>query len=353
MSGVQTGGVAASPSVGVVRWLYDAKFDLTLIGVTAAWALGAGLCVSIDPSLFLPILALDIWLLGYQHVVATFTRLAFDADSFRANRFLVVQLPILVAASTIAASLALGSWIIATVYLYWQWFHYTRQSYGISRMYLRKAGRHVPSRDLPTFGVIYLVPLVGILRRSAQQPDLFLGMPVKCPPVPIQALYVVALLAGACLLVWLIREGAAYVRGETDGLYASYVLSHVAVFTTGYLLISNIDHGWLVLNIWHNAQYVMIVWMHNNNRFHQGVDPRHRFLSTISQRRHAPAYFLVCIGLATVLYLAVQQGLSLLANQMISASLVGYMIINFHHYIVDAIIWRRRRVGVLQRSPAT
>ena len=130
-------------------------------------------------------------------------------------------------------------------------------------------------------------------------------------------------------------------------------MSHVAITVISYIVVTDVTRGWLFINIWHNAQYVMIVWMHNNNRFHQGVDPRHRFLSTISQRRHAPAYFLVCIGLATVLYLAVQQGLSLLANQMISASLVGYMIINFHHYIVDAIIWRRRRVGVLQRSPAT
>ena len=238
------------------------------------------------------------------------------------------------------------------MYLYWQWFHYTRQSYGISRMYLRKAGRTVPSTDLPTFGVIYVVPLLGILRRSVQNPDHFLGMQLSALPVPPQALLPVAVLAAASFLIWAVREAAAYARGDTDGLYACYVLSHVAVFTTGYLLIFDIDRGWLVLNIWHNAQYVLIVWMHNTNRFRDGVDPAHPFLSTISQRRHAPLYFAVCIGLATVLYLAVQHGLSLLASQMISASLAGYMIINFHHYIVDAIIWRRRRMIGPQKSSA-
>ncbi|NJR71545.1 MAG: alpha/beta fold hydrolase, partial [Synechococcales cyanobacterium CRU_2_2] len=33
----------------------------------------------------------------------------------------------------------LGLWSIVTLYLYWQWFHYTRQSWGISQVYRRKA----------------------------------------------------------------------------------------------------------------------------------------------------------------------------------------------------------------------
>ena len=60
---------------------------------------------------------------------------------------------------------------MATVYLYAQWFHYTRQSYGISRMYLRKAGAFPQTRDVVLDGVIYALPLWGILYRSYQQPD--------------------------------------------------------------------------------------------------------------------------------------------------------------------------------------
>ena len=54
--------------------------------------------------------------------------------------------------------------------LYAQWFHYTRQSYGISRMYLRKAGAISAWRDFVLDGVIYALPLWGILYRSYQSP---------------------------------------------------------------------------------------------------------------------------------------------------------------------------------------
>ena len=42
--------------------------------------------------------------------------------------------------ATVSAVALLGVWILPTVYLYWQWFNYTRQSYGVERIYRRKAG---------------------------------------------------------------------------------------------------------------------------------------------------------------------------------------------------------------------
>ena len=128
-------------------WLRNPQFDFTLIVVVASWALAAGAAIVVQPSLFWPILFLDVWLLGYTHVVSTFTRLAFDRESFRQHRMLLIPLPVVVAAFTIGIALVVGEWLVATVYLYAQWFHYTRQSYGISRMYLRKAGAVPASRD--------------------------------------------------------------------------------------------------------------------------------------------------------------------------------------------------------------
>jgi len=344
--------VSAPSRVPVAPWLRDPPFDLTFIGATAAWAIGAGAAVVLNPQLFLPILALDVWLLGYQHVVATFTRLVFDSESLRAHRALVIELPVIVAVCTIAVAWLVGPWIIATLYLYWQWFHYTRQSFGVSRMYLRKAQRTLPANDVATFGVIYLLPLWGILRRSHQHPARFLGLDIVCLPVPTPVLYVSAALALASVVLWVAREARLWSLGQQNSPYACYVLSHMAVFTAGYLLIDDINTGWLVLNIWHNAQYVLVVWMYNSNRFRRGVDPGHRFLSTISQQNNIALYFAVCVGLATVLYLSIQQGLSIFAGKVMGASLTAYMIINFHHYVVDAIVWRSRRSAASQRVAA-
>ncbi len=74
------------------------------------------------------------------------------------------------------------------------------------------------------------------------------------------------------------------------------MLSHFTVFFVGYVLIDDLNHGWLVINVWHNAQYIVFVWMYNANRFKDGVDPGAKFLSTLSQERNAWLYFLVCFG---------------------------------------------------------
>ena len=71
-------GTAVGPG-----WLSGPRFDSHFIGTTAAIAILAGLIVAAQPGLFLPLLFLDLWLLGYHHVVSTYTRLCFDADSLR------------------------------------------------------------------------------------------------------------------------------------------------------------------------------------------------------------------------------------------------------------------------------
>ena len=309
----------------------------------AGWALAAGVAVVMEPYWFWPILFLDVWLLGYTHVVSTFTRLAFDRESFRQHRMLLVPLPIVVAGFTLAVALLVGEWLVATVYLYAQWFHYTRQSYGISRMYLRQAGAVPASRDLVLDGVIYVLPLWGILNRSHQQPASFLSLPIYTFPVPSALLWVVGAVATMSVVLWVAREVRVFGRRRPDAPHSAYVASHIAIFSAGYLLIADINTGWLVLNIWHNLQYVLIVWMFNARRFAKGVDPQRRFLSTISQPRNVVLYALVCWAIATALYFNIDWVLALASQSVLPLSLLVYMTINFHHYVVDAIIWRRPR----------
>jgi hypothetical protein len=332
--------VSHAPSLA---WLRSPQFDFTLIVVIAGWALAAGVAVVVEPSWFWPILFLDVWLLGYTHVVSTFTRLAFDRESFRQHFWLLIPLPLVVAAFTVAVALLVGEWLVATVYLYAQWFHYTRQSYGISRMYLRKAGAGPASRDLVLDGVIYALPLWGILSRSHQQPTSFLSLPIYTFPVPSALLYVVGTVATVSVVLWVARELRVFGRRRPDAPHSAYVLSHIAIFSAGYLLIADINTGWLVLNIWHNLQYVLIVWMFNASRFEKGIDPQRRFLSTISQPRNVVLYALVCWAIGTALYFNIDRVLALVSHSVLPLSLLAYMTINFHHYVVDAVIWRRPR----------
>ena len=345
-------------------WILGRSFDMIFIAGVALLALAAGLFVQRLPTLFYPVLLADLWLLGYHHVIATFTRLTFDSESFREHRFLVVGLPWFVLAATVGLMWAAGAWAIATIYFYWQWFHYTRQSYGIAKVYLRKA-EFTPFESRITIWSLYLVPVFGILYRSQQPGSDFLGLRIKKLPhllyeycsIPIAysfswtsyAAVVAAAAAAIVSAIWIGLLANRIQRQQTiPAPLLLYVCSHFAVFFTGYYLIEDIDHGWLVLNIWHNAQYILFVWWFNTNRFGSSQPERSTFLSRISQKslKSVISYFAVTLCLSTVIYFTIERIMNLQRFVAIPASiLVTFQAINFHHYIVDGIIWKRKRTS--------
>jgi len=337
---------AALPTAG---WLRGPAFDLALIGGVAGLAVAAGTSVSLRPEWFAPILFLDLWLLGHPHVAATFTRLAFDAASLREHRLLMLGLPWLVVAVTFAVGRTLGLGALATTYLYWQWFHYTRQGYGIARIYGRKAGLPEAKHMRSTIALLYAVPLWGILHRSWQDPERFLTLPVACLPTPRLAVALAAGASAAALLVWILEQARAARAGRLHLPLVLYVVSHTAVFATGYVAIRHIDHGWLLLNVWHNAQYLLFVWHYNHKSLQGRPVPAGRLPAALDRARgrSLPAFGLLCVGLGSIVYggVALVLGLDPVAAVPVAAVVV-YQTINFHHYIVDGLIWKVRRPGV-------
>lgn len=329
-------------------WLRGATFDLTYVAGISLIALFAGFIVVTNPRLFPAIFVLNTWLLGYHHVVSTFTRLTFDRDSFNENKFLITWLPLIVLGGVAVACIVLGGWVLTTIYLYWQWWHYTRQSYGVSRIYQRKAGM---SNDLLNKLVIYSVPVWGILHRSYQAPEQFLFTEVRVVPVPLWLVAVAGALTIVVLGWWVAQTMKSLVLGSFSLAHTLYICSHLVIFGVGYLAIDDINHGWLVLTVWHNCQYILTVWMFNNNRFRNGVDSRNRFLSFISQRGRILTYFAVCLLISTVLYSALQLSLNwlvLATATSLPLFAIAFQAINFHHYLVDAVIWKVRRKPVRQ-----
>ena len=329
-------------------WLRGITFDSTYILGIASLAIASGWIVVSNPSLFWKIFVLNAWLLGYHHVISTFTRLTFDKQSLNEHRFLVTWLPLIVLAAVVVACIAIGSWLLTTVYLYWQWWHYTRQSYGVSRIYQRRAGLN---NDLLHKLVIYALPVWGILHRSAQAPEQFLFTEVRVVPVPIWLESVAGTFAVAVLGWWILRTIRDWFSNNLSVAHTLYLSSHLVIFGVGYLAIENINHGWLVLTIWHNCQYILTVWMFNNNRFKNKVDSKHRFLSYISQNSKVATYLAVCLLLSTVVYATLQYSLGWIAIATATSLplfAIVFQAINFHHYVVDALIWKVRRKPIQQ-----
>jgi hypothetical protein len=342
--------LAGNQASGVARahwgFLRGARFDTAFIVGVAALALLSGALVARLPQLFTMVLLCDLWLLSYHHVIATFTRIAFDRASFHQHRFAVLVLPAIILAATIAAVKLIGVWVVPTIYFYWQWFHYTRQSYGISRIYQLKTETYRTKKDRLGEAMLYLVALVGVLHRSAEGSHNFLGTEVRLLPVPPLLVWVVGVAAGAAVLSWVARELRNACTGKLQSAHALYLGSHVVIFAVGYLVIPNIDLGWLVVNIWHNGQYLLLVWMFNNNRFKDGPSPAHRFLSWISQTRRWPFYLAACLAITTAFYGALAGLTAAFTSSTLPVLLIVYQVVNFHHYVVDARIWKVRRKPV-------
>jgi hypothetical protein len=331
---VTTVNAAASSS----GWLRSREFDLGFIAVIAGMGLFSGFAVTLNPQLLVPIMLADLWLLGYHHVVSTFTRLTFDRESFRTHRFIVLYLPPMVLAGVLAMYLGLGLWSIITLYFYWQWFHYARQSWGVSQVYRRKAGG-IAGDNLTVMQIaFYLLPLWGILHRSYQAPETFLTMPIKVLPVAGLLVDAVGIAAVAGVAWFAVTRLLLWWQGRLPLAHTLYVSTHFLMFFAGYIAIDDISAGWLTVNIWHNAQYILFVWMFNNNRFKGGIEPQAKFLSYISQTRNYWLYFLVCVGISTTVYLSLASTAATLPIMVIS-----FQILNFHHYIADSIIWKVRR----------
>ena len=331
--------VTTEPGAG---WLRSARFDLNFIVGTFVLAAVTGWVVVLDPRLFAPVLALDIWLLGQHHVVSTFTRLCFTKQDLARYRFLVFYLPPMVFAVALAAGLGIGWWVLGTTYFYWQWFHYTRQSWGISQMYRRQANGAADENEIVSKLAFYLPPLWGILHRSWQAPTEFLGLDFRVLPVSGIVVDIVGAAAVAALAYWIVLRVAAWRRGRFAPVQTLYIASHHLVFFVGYLLIEDITHGWIVLNVWHNLQYILFVWLQNNKRFRNGIDASAHFMSTLSQSNHIMRYALVCFGFATLGYIAIRVAGGAMGDVGLPLVVIIYQTINFHHYIVDGIIWRSK-----------
>lgn len=319
-------------------------FDGMLIFGTLALALSGGITAWLVPALFLPILFLDLWGLGYHHVIATYTRLGFDRRSRQEHRFLIYVLPILVLLGVLAMIALIGIWAVPTLYFYWQWFHYTRQSYGISKAYRRKAKIEDDSPQWLQQAMFYGIPVWGILHRSATAPDRFLGLDFQAIPVPLWLSDVVGVIALGLLAWWLIDRFRAFRYGRLSVMHTAYVASHFVVFLIGYRLIPELDQGWLIVNIWHNAQYLLFVWLFNRNRYKGGVVAEARALSWVAQPGRAWAYFGLCLLLSTAIYLSIDETLAIVAASVaIPLNLIIFQSINFHHYITDSVIWKIRK----------
>lgn len=325
-------------------FLYGPWFDRLFIFGTAGIALLLGALAMISPAMFVAVVLVDVWLFASPHVIATYTRIGFDKARVKKHWFLVFALPpiVLVLVTMVALAYELGG--LFTLYFIAQTYHVTRQSFGISRAY-RRADPQAAGPDRLSESLIYLFPLWGLMHRCAAAPDFFYGYPIYLPPVNAalaDATGIVAILAGAW---WAYRQIRLALAGRLNVGHSLFVASHLLVISVAYLWVTDITSGWLVVNIWHNLQYLLFVWLQNVRRNAQGPIDTQDLQRLVKPLKNAGKYLAVCLVLGAVMY----QALSVAGQQLVWLGLptvfILHFTVNFHHYLVDGVIWKRPKPG--------
>jgi hypothetical protein len=327
-------------SASTSGYLFGRGFDAALVGGVLAIAVGLGAIGLVSEDAFYAVVLVDVWLLAYPHVASTYTRIAFDRASARRWWFFLTLLFPLVLALTLATTWIWGLVFLNSLYFYWQTLHYARQSWGIARAFGWAGLRRRAPDDPLVAATVGLFPLWGLLQRAAEGHTFFYSAALYQPPVPTWLASATGALALTTLMVWLAGRLLRGPRGHWS--QTLFVLSHCAITFVAYVLVPDVTRGWLFVNVWHNAQYLLFVWA-MNVRDHQTRTPGKELLHWLCQPHRAWAYAAVCLALATGLYSAFGAVASRLDfGPALPAVMVTFLAFNFHHYVVDTFIWRSK-----------
>ncbi len=325
------------------------QFDVFFIALIPLLAITFATIASISTELYTLVFYINIFFLGYHHVISTYTRLGISKLSGPETRFLTVVLPLLVVLFVFVCVQINSVWLISTIYLHWQWWHYSRQSEGVAKAIRFKTQSVEGGHEAFNRFLFYAVPVATFLLMSAREPNSFLFMAVKTIPFPISIAISLLIVVALLQIFWLFKQLVALRNGTLKVEHFSYLISHQLIYWVAYVIFEDINVGWLVINIWHNAQYISFVWHFNTQKFKQGFDKNHPVLSWLSQKGHLRTfcYFSVCIIATYIFYSGVNWSIEQLSPYTsLPLIAVAYQSINFHHYIVDTVIWKLRKKSI-------
>jgi hypothetical protein len=341
----------AAPAPKSSRWILSPASDLiwfqgsVLAGVALLLFFWLAPPLAAAPIATQPaLLALLLWgiLFDGTHVVGTYARsyLAPAAEERSGLpggwSLLLLAVGPIVAVADWAAGGVLFPWFVQAALL-WAYYHLVRQHWGFVALYRRKTPDDpTPARLDEAF--LWLGCLYPFVRFSLTPAFAASGLPQLLPasatPVARHVLDGGVALAAVVLAAIWIRRGGVRALGPKN-LFVAIVLGfHIATFA----LLSNLLEITATLTIFHNLQYHRIVWQYEAGK-------KRRPLGGLVP------YLAAGLALGVVWYGPRVMGAHLAGPGLLRNVLVGLgWGVAFHHYLVDARIWRLRRAPAVARA---
>lgn len=265
------------------------------------------------------------------HVYSTYLRLGRKIGEGQVSRFLGWP-AYLVSVVVLYISHLTGHLAEAmTAVNVWQSYHYLRQTYGVYCFYA--PGDH-QERRLAFWAFHGAMPLLIFGRwdtihtawQGKAQPYL---IPMDIPDVFMRGCWMAFWISvGLGVLLMFVRAS----RGTASGLWKGFgvLVAYYAVHAYGFLSVDHFQRGFFAVTIFHAVQYLGLTWKLENANSPAGQRAPTRWL------RQSPflIFWAVLLGLGLV-----WENFTLLVP---AAAVFLLSAVSFHHYWVDAVIWRRK-----------
>jgi len=339
---------AAAPLAGIRRPALDPgrpfvnpAFDYLVIGGGLSIVVLAALQSGALPSLA-QALAKNLWLIVFiansAHFAASTVRLYTKPGALRDFRFLTLGLPFLAFAALAAAVTAPGlvGRHLVSLYLTWSPYHYAAQAYGIAVLYCHRSS---PGWDTTGRRLLRFACLLPFLYTFFSLPGA--GFSWLMPQAVLAQPGVAAAresLAAALRILSFAAPVALFFRQQTGGRAALPLISLLAVVSNAVWLVPfsyQLPLVMITVTVFHGLQYLAIVMIVH-------VKERAR-VSSVPAWRPAAGFYAWCVVLAYLLFHLWPRAYVLAGFSYAQSYLLIVSVINIHHFIVDAFIWRLRR----------
>jgi hypothetical protein len=318
-------------------------FDYLLIGGCLSLLVLAELKRG-SASVLTPWLRQNLWTLvlfsNSAHFAASTMRLYTKPGARRDLPFLTMGLPLaslLVLAVFLSFAAQIGRHLQA-LYFTWSPYHYAAQAYGLSIMYAYRSGATWGQGDKRWLRAACFTPFLhAFLSAPGSGLDWLLPAARLHPAVEtareslVSGLWALSLGLPLCVFAW----------HQLRGMKRLPMISLLIMISNSVWLVamSYVDsQAWLgAITVFHGIQYLAIVMIfHVRERVRLPGNARPWW-------QHAARFYLACLALGYLLFQAWPQFFVMLGFPFAESMMLVIALVNIHHFVVDAFIWRLRR----------
>ncbi|MBI1846248.1 MAG: hypothetical protein HY294_11095 [Candidatus Rokubacteria bacterium] len=321
--------------INVGRPFVSPAFDYLFIGGVLSIAVGVvvfagGLNAQLDNRLWYMALFANS-----AHFAASTVRLYTKRGAYRRWPVLTAGFPLAVLG---VLALALAAEPVTrglfALYLIWSAFHYAAQAYGLSVMYAYRSGCELDTGERWLLRGASLVPFAFALVSPQTALVLVLPSAVLAHPVVADGQAYLTLVLWALVFVTPILAFARLARrGVVLPAISVLVLYANAVWWTFFTFFD--AFAWAT--VFHGLQYLAIVMIFHVKDEMRLPDNRH------GRAYHAAWFYAVALAGGWALFIAWPHSLGWLGFDFARSVMITAALVNIHHFVVDAYIWKLRR----------